>query len=74
MKRLILPLIALSQSLQSQTTISGKITDNQNKALRGISISIKDTYDGATSDSSGNYSFTTTEKGAQSFTGIINRI
>ena len=33
--------------------------------MPGISISIQDSYDGATSDSSGNYSFTTSEKGVQ---------
>ncbi len=47
----------------AQTKISGKVTDNHNKALQGISISIKDSYDGGTSDSLGNYSFITSEKG-----------
>ena len=54
----------LSVKRNAQVKISGKITDNHNKPLSGISISIKDSYDGATSDSSGNYTFTTTEKGA----------
>ena len=31
--------------------------------MPGVSVSIKDSYDGTTSDSSGNYRFTTTEKG-----------
>ncbi len=61
---ILLLLIAFSQSLKSQTLLSGKITDNHNKILPGISVAIKDSYDGATSDSAGNYSFTTTEKGA----------
>lgn len=43
--------------------ISGLVTDNKSKPLPGVSVSIQDSYDGATSDSSGNYSFTTTEKG-----------
>ncbi len=47
----------------AQTKISGKVTDNHNKALQGISISIKDSYEGGTSDSLGNYSFITSEKG-----------
>ena len=42
---------------------------NPNKPLPGISISIQDSYDGATSDSSGNFSFTTTEKGAHVLPG-----
>lgn len=48
----------------AQVTISGKVVDNKGKALAGISITLKDTYDGATTDSTGKYSFTTTEKGA----------
>jgi hypothetical protein len=33
--------------------------------LAGVSIQIKDSYDGATSDSTGNYSFSSSEKGPQ---------
>ena len=46
-----------------QVTISGKVTDNKNLPVRGVSITIKDTYDGSTSDSLGNFSFTTMENG-----------
>jgi len=46
-----------------QVKISGKATDQKGKALAGVSIAIKDSYDGATTDSLGNFSFTTTEKG-----------
>ena len=46
-----------------QVTISGKVTDNKNIPVRGVSLTIKDTYDGSTSDSSGNFSFTTMENG-----------
>lgn len=53
-------------SSKAQVQISGKITDNKNKPLAGISVQLKDTYDGATSDSAGNYSFSTDEKGEQS--------
>jgi len=52
-------------TLQAQVRVSGKITDNRNKPLGGVSINIKDSYDGATTDSLGNYAFTTTEKGDQ---------
>ncbi|HEY9340919.1 MAG TPA: TonB-dependent receptor [Hanamia sp.] len=47
----------------AQVRIGGLVTDNKSKPLPGVSVSIQDSYDGATSDSSGNYSFTTTEKG-----------
>ena len=52
----------ISISFFSQITISGKITF-KNKALKAVNVTLKDTYDGATSDESGNYSFTTTETG-----------
>ena len=61
-------LILLSFTLvgaEAQVRISGKITDTKNKPLRGISIAIRNSYDGGTTDSTGNYSFTTTEKGEQ---------
>lgn len=60
---LILLFTFSSQMTFSQISISGKITDNKNKPLPGVSITLQDSYDGATTDSSGNYSFTTTEKG-----------
>lgn len=49
----------------AQVKISGKVVDNKGKPLAGISIVLKDTYDGATTDSTGNFSFTTSEKGNQ---------
>ncbi len=65
MQRVIfLSLLILSITAKSQVKISGKVTDNHNKILGGISISLQNSYDGATSDSLGNFSFTTTEKGA----------
>lgn len=45
-----------------QTTISGKVT-YRNKPLKDINVTLKDTYDGATTDANGNYTFTTTESG-----------
>jgi hypothetical protein len=51
-----------STAISAQVTISGKVTDKKNP-LRGVSITLKDTYDGATSDSTGRFSFKTAEKG-----------
>jgi len=66
MKRLFgLVLILVALSAGAQVKISGKVLSNKNKPLAGISIVLKDTYDGATTDSLGNFSFTTTEKGDQ---------
>ncbi|MEO6893973.1 MAG: TonB-dependent receptor [Ginsengibacter sp.] len=49
----------------AQIKINGKILTNKKNPLPGVSVSIVDSYDGATTDSLGNYSFTTTEKGEQ---------
>ena len=49
----------------AQTKISGKITDTKGIPLPGVSITLKGSYDGSTSDSLGNFSFTSTEKGKQ---------
>jgi len=58
-------LFLIASQAQAQVKISGKITGERNKPLTGVSISIENSYDGATSDSTGNFSFTTTEKGEQ---------
>ncbi|MEO8414861.1 MAG: TonB-dependent receptor [Ginsengibacter sp.] len=64
MQRLLfLVFILISITGNAQVKISGRITDNHNKILPGISVSIRDSYDGATSDSSGKYYFVTSEKG-----------
>lgn len=61
----VLLLIAVWSTIEgnAQTKISGKYTDNRNKPLGGASISIKDSYDGTTTDSLGNFSFVTSETG-----------
>jgi CarboxypepD_reg-like domain len=63
-KCLVFVFFSIGVNAKAQVKISGKITDNHNKAIRGVSISIENSYDGATSDSTGNYSFITSEKGA----------
>lgn len=52
----------MSISIWSQITISGKVT-YRNKALKDVNVTLKDSYDGATTDADGNYSFSTTETG-----------
>lgn len=46
-----------------QSVVKGLVTNNKSRPLYGVNITLKDTYDGATTDSSGRFSFTTTEKG-----------
>jgi hypothetical protein len=55
-------LVIAINSAFGQITISGKVFSKK-EPVAGASITIKDTYDGTTSDSSGNFKFTTTEKG-----------
>jgi hypothetical protein len=66
MQRYIAVLLLLNISLfsQGQVTISGRVTGVRNKPLEGASVTLKDTYDGAVTDSAGFYSFTTSEKGS----------
>ncbi|MBC7508184.1 MAG: TonB-dependent receptor [Ferruginibacter sp.] len=64
MKQLLLLLLLISfLSAKGQVIITGRITDKKNKALYGVSIVLKNTYDGATTDSLGKYTFTTVERG-----------
>ena len=64
MRPLLLTMLLLtSLGLFAQTKISGTVRDNKGKAVAGASIAIRDSYDGATTDSAGRFSFTTTEKG-----------
>jgi vitamin B12 transporter len=66
MKRVMtLLILILALSSKAQVKVSGKVSDNKGRPVGGVSISLKNTYDGATTDSLGNYSFTTSEKGAQ---------
>ncbi|HVU83385.1 MAG TPA: carboxypeptidase-like regulatory domain-containing protein, partial [Puia sp.] len=64
---LIFTLFSL-QSAFSQTVISGKIKDGRGRPIPGVSITIKNSFDGATSDSSGKYQFSTTDTGSQLIT------
>jgi hypothetical protein len=65
-------LLFVSIATVAQVTISGKLTDNKNKAIRGASITIVDSYDGTTTDSLGNFSFQTTEKGEKYLTATMS--
>ena len=56
---------ALTLTLFSQITISGKVLGKHGKPLKDVSVTLKETYDGATTDEAGNYKFETSEKGNQ---------
>ncbi len=58
-------IVAASGALNAQVTVAGVVKNNKGVGIAGVSIVLKDTYDGATSDSTGRFSFVTGEKGMQ---------
>ena len=58
-------LFLLSFSAFSQNTVSGKVTDNKGNPIPGANVFLDGTYDGASSDADGNFSFTTETTGNQ---------
>ena len=62
-KGFTLLILILSLTVEAQVKIAGKVTDTRGKVVSGVSITLKNSYDGATTDSSGNFAFITTEKG-----------
>ncbi len=64
MKQILFILIVLiTKSITAQTTISGKVTDVKGMPIAGANIYLQGTYDGGTSDESGEFSFKTDENG-----------
>lgn len=57
-------LILIGFFINAQITVSGKV-NFKNKGVKDISVTLKDSYDGSTTDEHGNYSFQTSEKGNQ---------
>jgi vitamin B12 transporter len=47
----------------AQVKIYGVVKDNKSRPVAGVSITLKDTYDGSTTDSTGSFTFRTAEKG-----------
>ena len=65
MKQLLLFLcILLSQTALSQTLVKGTVR-SVSGPVRNANISVRGSYDGASADSLGNFSFITTESGSQ---------
>lgn len=56
-------MLLISAISSGQVVITGKVKDNKGRPVPNVSISVKDSYDGGTSDSSGRYSFKTVESG-----------
>jgi vitamin B12 transporter len=64
-------ILIISYTNYAQTRITGQVTGDRHKPLTGVSISIKDSYDGATTDSTGHFQFSTSEKGAATLTATF---
>lgn len=66
MKTIITFLLLFISSLAiSQTKISGKIIDEKNNPIIGANVFIEGTYDGASTDVKGEFTFETSEKGSK---------
>lgn len=67
MKKWMISLIAtlLLTGIQAQVKITGSVKDQKGRILAGANIVVKGSYDGGISDSTGNFSFKTYEKGKQ---------
>ena len=58
-------LLLLAAAASAQTRIAGKIRDPKGRPIPGASISVKNSYDGATSDSLGHFQFSASDTGWQ---------
>lgn len=66
MKNLIIIIVFfIGVQLSAQSVINGKVFNAKNIPISGANIYLEGTYDGATSDENGTFSFKTTELGAQ---------
>jgi hypothetical protein len=62
---IVLIFLVLLKATSAQTVIKGEVKDPKGRILAGASISIKNSYDGTVSDSTGKFKFTSFEKGSQ---------
>ena len=66
LKQLILTIVLLFSTLiNAQTNISGTAKDDKNTPIVGANVYLEGTYDGASTDENGNFSFETVESGTQ---------
>ena len=57
--------ILFSTLIIAQTPISGTVNDEKNNPINGANVYLEGSYDGASTDANGNFSFATTENGTQ---------
>ena len=56
-KALMLVGLIISNTLLAQTLITGSVTDKKNVPIVGANVYLQNTYDGATTDADGKFSF-----------------
>ena len=61
----VLSFLLLINQTHAQTTISGTVVDKKGAPITGANVYLENTYDGATTDIDGKFSFSTNEKGEQ---------
>ncbi|WP_350285376.1 TonB-dependent receptor [uncultured Croceitalea sp.] len=61
----IILLLLMALSSKAQVTINGTVTDKSSNPIVGANVYLEGTYDGASTDESGKFSFETTEEGTQ---------
>ncbi len=61
----ILFILAVNLGAHAQVKISGRVISNRKTLISGAQVSLKNSYDGTSTDSVGNFAFSTTEKGPQ---------
>lgn len=62
---LLFILLLVQEHTNAQVRISGQVTDRNKQPLPGTNVFLINTYDGATADSLGHFSFKTNQKGQQ---------
>ncbi|RYY46103.1 MAG: TonB-dependent receptor [Chitinophagaceae bacterium] len=62
----------MASGVFGQVKIHGRVADQKGKPLAGASITLRDTYDGATADSLGYYSFNSTETGEKTLEATLS--
>lgn len=66
MKRIVFFILVICQiSLAAQITVSGKVIDRKGTPIIGANVYLEGTYDGASTNEKGQFSFATSEKGTQ---------
>ncbi len=62
---IVLSFLIIISQVNAQNNISGTVVDKKGKPVTGANVYLENTYDGATTDIEGKFSFTTNEVGKQ---------